>query len=88
MPFYVPTELLKLDRRSSERVILAVKPGDSADRLDSYGQLRALSTIRFPAPNLERMPARYVTELGVLSPSALWSVGRGVLGLEQSETVR
>lgn len=80
VPLYVPTELIKLDRRSYEGRVRPIGVGDDATLLDSTGELRALGEIAFPAPKLDRTPARYVTayvtELGVMPPGAIWAAGR------------
>ncbi|MCA1646571.1 MAG: hypothetical protein LC797_14305 [Chloroflexi bacterium] len=90
--FYVPSELLKLERRSFLGASPAVQFGDDADRLDSDSELVVRGAVCFPAPNLERTPASYITayitELGVVPPAAVWSVGRRVLRLDEAENAR
>ncbi len=83
VPFYVPTELIKIDRRTYQGIVRPIGTNDDIDVLDPAGELRALGTISFTAPKLDRTPARYttayITEIGVMPPELIWEVGRQLL---------
>ena len=83
VPFYVPTELIKLDRRSFQGIVRPIDTNNDIGVLDPTGELRAMGAIRFTAPKLDRTPPRYttafITELGVMPPEAIWEAGRQIL---------
>lgn len=86
VPFYVATELLKLERNSYTGNGPHIESRDQSAILDADGSLRALGEVHFPMPALECTPARYIsaylTELGPMPPAAVWAAGRHTLGLD------
>jgi ribose 1,5-bisphosphate isomerase len=92
VPFYVPTELLKLERNSFSGSPTEIVSHDQPALLDADGSLQALGQVHFPMPALERTPARYIsaylTELGPMPPGAVWAAGRRALGLDALDRYR
>jgi ribose 1,5-bisphosphate isomerase len=77
VPFYVPTELIKIDSRSFRGEIKPMKMDDYSNILKYPGTFAHPELINVESPALDNVPAKlitaYITEQGVMPASNLWN---------------
>lgn len=82
-PFYVATELLKIDIRSFAGVRKPIRPHDYAPLLGVPGDFAHPAAINTVAPELDVTPARYITayitEEGVMPPAQIYAEARAFM---------
>ena len=83
VPYYVPTELIKIDPRSFVGGQKPIRPHDYASILSFPGSFQYPELISVTAPDLDRVPASlitaYITPVGVIRPDHVWSETRDFL---------
>lgn len=83
VPFYVPTELIKIDSRSFRGELKTMKMDNYSTILDYPGSFNHPELIDVEAPALDNIPASlissYITEVGVFPPNNLWNASLSFL---------
>jgi translation initiation factor 2B subunit (eIF-2B alpha/beta/delta family) len=84
VPFFVPTELIKVDPLSFMGGQKSIKPHDYRELLNFPGAFHNPELMSVTAPDLDRIPGSlitaYVTPIGVIRPEHVWSEARDFLG--------
>lgn len=83
IPFYVPTEFIKIDARSFTGQQKSIQPHNYAAILNYPTSLKQPDLVSVIAPDLDRVPASlitaYITPHGVMPPGQIWSETRQFL---------
>jgi ribose 1,5-bisphosphate isomerase len=89
VPFYVPTELIKIDPRSAQGFQREVRR-EPIQVFQDLDPVLAHASVSVECDDLEYTPRElitaFVTEVGVLPPEAVWVAARGYV--EQAEAAR
>jgi len=84
VPFYVTTELIKIDARSFQGIRKPIKPVDYSDLFDYPASFKHPELVSVSAPNLDNVPGNlisgYITERGVLLPANIYAETLNFLG--------
>ncbi len=92
IPYYVATELIKIDPESIEGKQRALKEDDFTPILDPEEDLKATGEVSMVAPELDRVPPElisgYVTPSGILLPAHIRSKALEFLGTLQRSVAR
>jgi ribose 1,5-bisphosphate isomerase len=83
VPFYVPTELIKIDPNSFKGIEKEIKFDDYSSLLDYPNSFETPELISVTAPALDFVPPQlttaFITERGVINPHLLWEQSRSFL---------
>lgn len=76
VPFYIATELIKIDARSFQGIYRPMKPVDYSELFGYPAEFKHPELIKVSAPNLDIIPRSlitgYITEKGILLPELIW----------------
>jgi len=83
VPFYVPTELIKIDSGSFIGMQKPIKPHDYSEILNYPASFEHSDLVSCVSPDLDNVPASlitaYITPNGVIRPEHIWSEARKFL---------